>query len=402
MSKKTTNTNTLPASLTTTLAGFINGADQQPMVAIGTGHDTKLARQFATRSPDERFISKQALYDYTLERKLNSTHGVVNLSRLRCETTEDAKHGRDIVLRLDGEHTLRFTNWSFGKFTNEIGCFNDLHRVKATMACDIVNYFLEESKNDDIGILVNKTDMSLTDVRSETYATLYDADFVRLSIDRFETFDVPGIFGNAVEITKENTTLYASDRDLFRFISDEVNRIDVPGRRSSPGFAVQDGSLARGVYLWNSEVGHSTYGLELCMLDGACQNRQLWGFESLGKLVGRHSKNANEKLLREWLPLALSYVQQTPKDVLLRIADARADRINLKDDLDVSRLRTMVAPLIGVKEIPLLLTTHEAEEGRPIENRYDLVNGLTAYAKSVVYSDKRSAIERGAGLLMKP
>ena len=60
---------------------------------------------------------------------------------------------------------------------------------------------------------------------------------------------VPGEFGKRVAVDKQNTTLYASDRDMFVFLADEDRRIEVAGR-----------SLARGFFVWNSEVGDKTLG----------------------------------------------------------------------------------------------------------------------------------------------
>ena len=61
---------------------------------------------------------------------------------------------------------------------------------------------------------------------------------------------MPGEFGERVTVKKENTTLYASDRDMFVFLADEENRIEIPGRRAG-----RSGSFARGFFVWNSEVG---------------------------------------------------------------------------------------------------------------------------------------------------
>ena len=38
--------------------------------------------------------------------------------------------------------------------------------------------------------------------------------------------DADGEFGKQVEITRDNTTIYGSDRDMFIFLADEENRID--------------------------------------------------------------------------------------------------------------------------------------------------------------------------------
>src|SRR5258705_9958069 len=59
-----------------------------------------------------------------------------------------------------------------------------------------------------------------------------------------------------VDITKDTTTLYASDRDVFLFLVDDTHPIEA-GR-------LADGSpdwYFRGFYCWNSEVGSKTLGI---------------------------------------------------------------------------------------------------------------------------------------------
>jgi len=64
-----------------------------------------------------------------------------------------------------------------------------------------------------------------------TYYVSWNSDVVRALMDKFGDgrtgdFRVPGEFGRAVDITERNTTLFASDRDMFVFLADEVNRIE--------------------------------------------------------------------------------------------------------------------------------------------------------------------------------
>ena len=42
---------------------------------------------------------------------------------------------------------------------------------------------------------------------------------------------MPGEFGKKVTVDRENTTLFASDRNMFVFLADEDRRIEVAGRR---------------------------------------------------------------------------------------------------------------------------------------------------------------------------
>jgi len=65
-----------------------------------------------------------------------------------------------------------------------------------------------------------------------------------------------GIYNPNVEVSKDTTTLYASDRDVFLFLVDDLNPIEA-GR-------LPDGSpdvFFRGFYCWNSEVGARTLGI---------------------------------------------------------------------------------------------------------------------------------------------
>ncbi len=67
-----------------------------------------------------------------------------------------------------------------------------------------------------------------------------------------------GIYNPRVDITKDTTTLYASDRDVFLLLVDDMNPIEA-GR-------LPDGSpdlYFRGFYCWNSEVGTKTLGMTL-------------------------------------------------------------------------------------------------------------------------------------------
>ena len=90
-----------------------------------------------------------------------------------------------------------------------------------------------------------------------------------------------------MDVTKDTTTLYASDRDVFLFLVDDTNPIEA-GR-------LPDGSpdlYFRGFYCWNSEVGSKTLGIASFYLRAVCMNRNLWGVENFEEITIRHSKFA--------------------------------------------------------------------------------------------------------------
>ena len=107
-----------------------------------------------------------------------------------------------------------------------------------------------------------------------------------------------------VDITKDTTTLYASDRDVFLFLVDDTHPIEA-GR-------LPDGSpdlYFRGFYCWNSEVGSKTLGIASFYLRAVCMNRNLWGVENFEQITIRHSKFAAQRFAHEAAPALTSFAE---------------------------------------------------------------------------------------------
>ena len=92
-----------------------------------------------------------------------------------------------------------------------------------------------------------------------------------------------------VEVTKDTTTLYASDRDVFLFLVDDAHPIEA-GRLPNG-----DPDLYfRGFYCWNSEVGSKTLGIAsslflraVCMIPCVVREGGLAEEDSLAENVQR-------------------------------------------------------------------------------------------------------------------
>ncbi len=75
-----------------------------------------------------------------------------------------------------------------------------------------------------------------------------------------------------VEVTKDTTTLYASDRDVFLFLVDDAHPIEA-GRlpNGDPDL------FFRGFYAWNSEVGSKTLGIAFLLSPRGLHKSQYLG-----------------------------------------------------------------------------------------------------------------------------
>ncbi len=98
--------------------------------------------------------------------------------------------------------------------------------------------------------------------------------------------------------------VYASDRDMFLFLVDDDHRLENP---------IGGTPLARGFFVWNSEVGDKTFGLTTFLYDAICGNHIVWGAQNVKEIklkqVG-HARNrafAGMRLqLREYAESSIS------------------------------------------------------------------------------------------------
>src|SRR5246500_5745143 len=201
-----------------------------------------------------------------------------------------------------------------------------------------------------------------------------------------------GIYDPGVDVTRDTTTLYASDRDVFLFLVDDLNPIEAG--------LLRDGSpdlYFRGFYCWNSEVGAKTLGIASFYLRAVCQNRNLWGVEDFEEITIRHSKYAASRFAYEAAPALLNFANSSATPFVNGIKAAR-ERIVARSDED----RTEFLRRRGFSKVETakVIDTVLAEEGRPPESIFDFVQGITAVARDKPHQDARLDMEAKAKKLL--
>jgi len=202
-----------------------------------------------------------------------------------------------------------------------------------------------------------------------------------------------GLYNPRVDITKDTTTLYASDRDVFLFLVDDMNPIEA-GK-------LPDGSpdlFFRGFYCWNSEVGAKTLGIASFYLRAVCQNRNLWGVEDFQEISIRHSKYAANRFAHEAAPALARFAESSPAPFIEGIRSAR-ERIVATTDQD--RTDFLRKRGFGKAESAKIVETVLTEEGHPPESVFDFVQGITAVARTKPQQDARLDLEGRARKLLE-
>ena len=353
------------------------------------------SHQWASRPGDQRFASLNTMLDYALRVRDTSRARGVSSRAIELQSIGDDHKGLGLMTP-DGL-TLP-TDWAFGQLCERTGApAAYMKKLPTELVADCMNYGLIKRGAQDVGLLSNTFNGGAPQLAAATgpnYGRVWNADVIAALIDKFGDgvsgqFRVPGEFGKAVDVTKANTTLFASDRDMFVFLCDEVNRIEMPNRRGG-----QSGSLARGFFLWNSEVGAQTLGIATFLFDYVCCNRIVWGATGYEEKRIRHTSAAPDRFLEEVEPALLTYANSETVGITSAIANAQEARI--ADDLEsfLTKRRFTAGQVEGIK------LAHMAEEQRPIETVWDAVTGITAYAKGIPNQDQRVAVERMGGRLL--
>jgi len=357
---------------------------------------TQASHEWMKRPNDQRYLNLPDMKaHFDLERKY-SAEKVVPTSKVTILPVK----GDNTGLVVQGPKGFDFapTHWSFGQLaTLGKAPAGYLRTLPSPMAADCLNFGLKIARDiEDVGLLLHKNGGTPT-LRAATgpkYGRIWNNDLLDEVIKRFGdgvtgAWKIPGEFGKKVAITKANTTLYASDRDFFIFLADEENRIILPNRRDG-----KSGSLARGWFMWNSEVGSTTFGISMFLFDYACKNRIVWGVTEKVDFRLRHTVSAPDKWLAEIQPALIAYQNSSGKGVLQAIEDARKDRLE-------DRLQKFLADRFSKELVKSMTDVHMIEEGRPIETRWDAVVAATAVARSIEHQDVRVKLEREAGSLLK-
>lgn len=349
---------------------------------------SRASHEWATRPADQRFLSLTDLLAFKKAQRASSKAVAIPSKTLTFTPTENNQG-----LTINEEFSP--TNWSFSQVSTLAGApAGYLRELPAPIAADCLNYGLKHKReSQDIGLLLYKNGVSqLRAATGPNYGRIWDEEITESLISKFgdgRTGDwrVPGEFGKEVPITVDNTTIYASDRDMFVFLCDERNRINVPNRRNG-----ESGTLARGFFLWNSEVGKTSLGIGTFLFDYACSNRTVWGAESYKEIRIRHTAGAPLKWLEDVQPVLQAYSEASAKPF--------EDAIRLAQEKKVDDLDSFLSERFGKRMVEPLKAIHTVEENRPIESLWDVSTAVTAYARNVPHIDARVDLERSAGAIL--
>lgn len=367
----------------------------------------RVSSEWFSRPDDERFLSLTNLYDTVRSRAERAHARTIESAAIRVEATRD--NAERLELLVPGQRqAIAPTHWSYGQLCSLVGApATYMRQLPAPLAAINLQHGLLNHRAELVKTL--EMDDGRLDLRAVTgpeYGRIWDHELVSavMKIAGNGTGDtmwkVPGVLDWAtmthnpfIDITKDTTTLYASDRDVFLFLVDDTHPIEagrLPNREPDLYF--------RGFYAWNSEVGSKTLGIASFYLRAVCANRNLWGTENFEEITIRHSKFAAQRFAHEAAPALTRFANSSPAPFIAGIKAARERIVARKDDDRETFLRRRG---FSKGETGKVIEMVLSEEGRPPESIFDFVQGITALARTKTNQDTRLELEGKAKKLLE-
>lgn len=371
--------------------------------------DSRVSRQWFARPADQRYTT---LYDLAtaVDRRWRRSHEeVIPLSALRFREDEaDPGQGLLASVGVAGD-PLAPTNWAFGQLCGSLRLPSKdgkigvpaayIRALPTKLAAINLNAAAQMQQGEHGKLFVEQHNGrgELKAATSPSYGRISDASVAcqLLDLTNRQSWKVPGVinwsqgtYDPYAPVTPESTTLFASDRDVWVFLVDDLHPIEV-GKLANG----DPDLMFRGFIVSNSEVGAKRLHVSTMYLRGVCCNRCLWGVERKASLDIRHTSRAPERFVAQALPALEHFTLSDPQRVVEGVRAAKAAQV-AKDAEGQVKFLTGLG--FSEKVAKGVIDIGRETEGDPL-TAWDMAQALTRYAQGKEHADERYAVEQTAG-----
>lgn len=343
-------------------------------------------KQWMNRPDDERYLTLQSLHAACLKDRDTSIVEFCDNKDLEARATDDG----DIRINTPNHDALALNHWTFGQLAQAANSpAGYLKKLHPSLAADCINWGIQRLSTREAELLYlgsKEMEIEARGMTSPSYGRIYNSEVSgALQFLNMEEWKIPSASYQSRDPLRA-TTLYKGDRNMFVFLVNEKNPISFNGK-----------NIFRGFMTWNSEVGAETFGFATFTYDYVCDNRIVWGMDNVRELRIRHTSGAPERFIREAQPILSQYVESSALKAEDTLRRASSMLIGENDD-DVKKF--LANRQFNKGQIDSILNRAYEEEGGA-RTKWQVVQGITAYARSIPHQDDRVAVERAAGKILE-
>ena len=231
---------------------------------------TRASNELFRRTPDECFVTINDLWQHCQEQK---DWSVDRWHPPQCLVPKPEGDRLNVALGDDGAFQLN--DWSFGQLCNFAGVSKDtVNRLSAETAS---RAFRETLPSGNKPLQVLTLGQSVRSIHGASYTRVYNVDLVTMLREFATDFEPPpkGMNGG--------TGLYCGEQDMFCFMIDPAGWAEIDGEAFAPGF-----------FLWNSEVGKRSLGVQSFWFQAVCKNHIVWDAVEVADFSRKHTANVHD------------------------------------------------------------------------------------------------------------
>lgn len=234
---------------------------------------TRGSRELFRREPDEAFPSLGEI----LARCRDDAERSTDRWRPPKGMAPVASEGRLELDLGDGNEPFRLNDWSFTQLCGLAKVSKDtLNQLSAETAGRV---FSETLPGGNKPAQLFTRDDRIRSIHGHSYSRLHDSDVVATLMEFAVDFTPPqpGCTGG--------TGLYRGEQDLFCFLIDPTGWVEIGTEAFAPGF-----------FVWNSEVGRRSVGIQSFWFQAVCANHIVWDAVDVTEFTRKHTGKVDEAL----------------------------------------------------------------------------------------------------------
>lgn len=237
---------------------------------------TRANTELFRRGPDERFETLQALQAHCLQDKERSQERWTPPGEL-VFLPQDHR----LRLKVNGDGVFNLNEWSFSQACALAGVAKDtLNQLSPETAARV---FAETLPGGTKPLQTLTANESVRSIHGASYTRLYNTELLSIVQEFATDFQPPQ--KACAKGGEGGTGLYCGEQDMFVFLIDPTGWAEIEGEAFAPGF-----------FLWNSEVGRRTVGIQSFWFQAVCQNHIVWDAVEVVDFSRKHTANVSEAI----------------------------------------------------------------------------------------------------------
>lgn len=323
------------------------------------------------RSPDECFKSLADLRSHCVTQMEESTEVWSKPQAVSAIVQQN-----EVALNFEDGEARRLNEWSFGQLCILCGVspktINRLSPKTATIA------FEETLPSADRPIQFLNGANEVRSIHGISYTRLWNS----------ELLDVVGQFDSEFQPPQPaqyhyGTGLYAGEQDMFAFLVDDNGWVDVGQDRFAPGF-----------FVWNSEVGCRSVGIQTFWYQHICGNHIVWDCTDVNEFSRKHTSSVRDAIgeVERMITSLVSVKTQRQEQFAAKIRESKRKQLG-RDIAEVTKL-------LRQQGIPAGMIKKAAKVVRNDHSTFAWVDALTRSSGLIKFAGARAAMDQKIGGLL--